>query len=47
MSRKGNCWDNAVGESFFKSFKAELVFGTKLKTKEEMSLCIFEYIESW
>lgn len=47
MSRKGNCWDNAVAESFFKSFKAELVFGTKLKTKEEMSLCIFEYIESW
>lgn len=47
MSRKGNCWDNAVAESFFKSFKAELVYGAKLKTKEEMSLYIFEYIESW
>jgi len=47
MSRKGNCWDNAVAESFFKSFKTELVYGAKLKTKEEMSLYIFEYIESW
>lgn len=47
MSRKGNCWDNAVAESFFKSFKAELIYGAKLKTREEMSLEIFEYIESW
>lgn len=47
MSRKGNCWDNAVAESFFKSFKSELIKGTKLKTKEEMTLYIFEYIESW
>ena len=47
MSRKGNCWDNAVAESFFKSFKSELVFGTKLRTKEEMSMYVFEYIESW
>jgi len=47
MSRKGNCWDNAVSESFFKSFKTELIYGNKLKTKEEMSLYIFEYIEAW
>ena len=47
MSRKGNCWDNAVAESFFKSFKSELIKGTKLRTKEEMTLYIFEYIESW
>jgi len=47
MSRKGNCWDNAVAESFFKTFKAELVYGAKLRTKEEMSLYVFEYIESW
>jgi transposase InsO family protein len=47
MSRKGNCWDNAVAESFFKTLKSELVYGTKLKSKEEMSLCVFEYIESW
>lgn len=47
MSRKGNCWDNAVAESFFKSFKAELIYGAKLKTREQMSMEIFEYIESW
>lgn len=38
MSGKGNCWDNAVAESFFKTFKSELVYGSKLKTKEQMSL---------
>lgn len=47
MSRKGNCWDNAVAESFFKSFKSEQIFGIKLRTKEEMSLIVFEYIEHW
>ncbi len=46
MSGKGNCWDNAVAESFFKSFKSELVYETKLKTREQMHLCVFEYIES-
>lgn len=47
MSRKGNCWDNAVAESFFKTFKSELVFGTKLRTRAEMRLIVFEYIEHW
>jgi len=47
MSRKVNCRDNAVAESFFKSFKSELIYGSKLKSKEETSLYIFEYIESW
>ncbi|MDD2495677.1 MAG: integrase core domain-containing protein, partial [Tissierellia bacterium] len=47
MSRKGNCWDNAVAESFFKTFKSELIYGTKLKTKEQTRLDVFEYIESW
>ena len=47
MSGKGNCWDNAVAESFFKTFKSELVYGTKLKTREQMRLDVFEYIETW
>mgnify|MGYP006334624041 FL=1 len=47
MSRKGNCWDNAVAESFFKSLKTELIYGNKLITKEQMKLQIFEYIEIW
>lgn len=47
MSRKGNCWVNAVAESFFKSLKTELIYGNKLITKEQMKLEIFEYIEIW
>jgi len=47
MSRKGNCSDNAVAESFFKSLKTELVYGNKLISKEQMKLEIFEYIEIW
>ena len=47
MSRKGNCWDNAVAESFFKSLKTELIYGNKLISKEEMKLQVFEYIELW
>lgn len=47
MSRKGNCWDNAVAESFFKSLKTELIYGNKLLSKQQMELEIFEYIEIW
>ena len=47
MSRKGNCWDNAVAESFFKSLKCELIYGNKLISAEQMELEIFEYIECW
>lgn len=41
MSRKGNCWDNDVAESYFKSLKMELIYGNKLMTKEKMELEIF------
>ncbi|SKB93593.1 Transposase InsO and inactivated derivatives [Chryseobacterium balustinum] len=47
MSRKGNCWDNAVAEIFFKSLRTELIYGNKLITKEKMELEVFEYIEIW
>lgn len=47
MSRKGNCWDNAVAESFFKTLKTELIYHHKYKTKNEAALSIFEYIETW
>jgi len=47
MSRKGNCWDNAVAESFFKSLKVELVYHKKYRTKSEAELSIFEWIETW
>jgi len=47
MSRKGNCWDNAVAESFFKTLKVELVYHNIYQTREEAELSIFEYIETW
>ncbi|MFP5470379.1 MAG: transposase [Bacteroidia bacterium] len=45
MSRKGNCWDNAVAESFFKILKAELVYHQHYKTFEQAKTAIFEYTE--
>lgn len=47
MSRKGNCWDNAVAESFFKSLKCEMIYGNKLISAYEMEIQTFEYIEIW
>ena len=45
MSRKGNCWDNAVAESFFKTLKTELIYQNRYETRKEAGLSIFEYIE--
>lgn len=47
MSRKGNCWDNAVAESFFKILKSELGYTKKFETRQQASLAIFEFIEIW
>ena len=47
MSRKGNCWDNAVAESFFKTLKTEMIYGFKQISKEKMRTELFEYIEIW
>lgn len=47
MSRKGNCWDNAPAESFFKTLKTELVNKQKYKNLEEAKNAIFDYIETW
>lgn len=45
MSRKGNCYDNAVVESFFSSLKNELVHGRDYHAREEAKMEIFKYIE--
>ena len=45
MSRKGNCWDNAVAESFFATIKKELIHRFHFKTRREAASAIFEYIE--
>ncbi len=45
MSRKGNCWDNAVAESFWATLKRELVNNTEWATRAELELALFDYIE--
>jgi len=45
MSRKGNCWDNAVAESFFATLKKELVHRQRFNTHKQAKAAIFEYIE--
>jgi transposase InsO family protein len=45
MSRKGNCWDNAVAESFFATLKKELVRNHVFATREAARSDVFEYIE--
>lgn len=45
MSRRGNCWDNAVAESFFSSLKKERVRKRVYRTREEARADIFDYIE--
>lgn len=47
MSRKGNCWDNAVAEPFFKTLKTELIHHKKYESVLQAKSSIFEYIETW
>jgi transposase InsO family protein len=45
MSRKGNCWDNAVSESFFGNLKREMVHHERFATRQEAKDKLFDYIE--
>ena len=45
MSGKGNCYDNAVMESFYHTLKTELIYGELYKTRKEAQLAIFDYVE--
>jgi putative transposase len=47
MSRTGNCWDNAVAESFFATLKRELIPDTPWATREEARAALFDYLERW
>jgi transposase InsO family protein len=47
MSRVGDCWDNAVVESFFATLKTELVAGADWRTRDEARAALFEYLEVW
>lgn len=47
MSRRGNCWDNAVAESHFATLKCELIYGRRWATRVELREALFEYIETF
>ena len=47
MSRKGNCWDNAVAESWFATLEIELIENADWYTRAEARRAIFEFIEVW
>ena len=47
MSRRGNCWDNAVAESFFSSLKKERVRKRVYKTRDMARADVFDYIEGF
>ncbi|MFK8017366.1 MAG: DDE-type integrase/transposase/recombinase [Gammaproteobacteria bacterium] len=45
MSRRGNCWDNAVAESFFSNLKNEEIRGKCNRTRDDGRRAVFKYIE--
>lgn len=47
MSRKGNCWDNAVAESFFKTIKCEELYRHEFENMGEVYSVVFDYIDGW
>ena len=47
MSRRGNCWDNAVVESFFSTLKREWVYRHRFATRSQARTLLFDYIEVW
>jgi putative transposase len=47
MSRRGNCWDNAVAESFFSNLKSEKIKKRIYQTRAEAKSDIFDYIEGF
>ena len=47
MSRRGNCWDNAVAESFFSSLKSQLIKKKIYQTRSVAESEIFEYIQEF
>jgi len=45
LSRKGQCWDNAVGESWFATLKEELIHRQSWATKSQVRRAVFEFVE--
>lgn len=47
MSRRGDCWDNAVAESFFSTLEFELIMGATWATRDDARAAVFRFIETW
>ena len=47
MSGKGNCWDNAVTETLFKTLKAELIWRQTWQTRRQAEAEVFQYINGF
>jgi len=47
MSRRADCWDNAVVESFNSTIKTELIHRSRWQTREEARAAVYKYIETW
>ena len=47
LGRKGECWDNAVSESFFATIKRELIDRQRWPTRAGLRRAVFDYIEGW
>ena len=47
MSRRGDCWDNAVVESFFATLKTELIARHAWRTRADVQRAVFRYLEGW
>jgi transposase InsO family protein len=47
MSKKGDCWDNAVAESFFGTLKCELIHHERFNSRESAQLSVFDYVETF
>jgi transposase InsO family protein len=47
MSRRGDCWDNAVVESFFATLKTELVVDAHWATRAAAAVAVADFIENW
>jgi len=45
LSRKGQCWDNAVGESWFATLKEELIYRQSWASRAQVRRAVFEFIE--
>jgi len=47
MSGKGNCYDNAVVETFFKTLKAELIWRNTWQTRKQVQMALYNYINGF